>query len=201
MERIKNIVMELLVNSKGADGVRFRPLDIADTKEIYNIFSPNEVYDHIHWRPVSLEETETLVKTWLTEKTDVHLMVERGGKPCGIFRVNAYSPESREIWLSLIIIKTGQQNKGLGALVTKQAVDALKKSGLFERMLLGVDADDKAAVKCFQNAGFEIIETTTKKYPNLDRPLERFTMAVNLSNGKKATKKTKRGSDAKEEPR
>jgi len=185
MERIKNIVMELLVRSRGGDGVAFRPLDLADAEELYNIFSPKEVFDHIHWKPASLEETENLVKTWLTEKTEVHMMVEREGEICGVFRVNAYSPESREIWLSLILLKPSCQNKGLGALATKQAVEALKKSGRFDRMLLGVDADDRAAVQCFQKAGFEIIETTTKKYPNIARPIARYTMAVKLSNGKK----------------
>ena len=185
MERIKNIVMELLVNSRGGDGVTFRPLDLADADELYNIFSPQEVFDRIHWKPSSLEETEELVKTWLTEKTEAHMMVEREGKACGVFRVNAYSPESREIWLSLILLKPDCQNKGLGALITKQAVEALKKSGRFDRMLLGVDADGKAAVKCFRNAGFEIVESTTKKYPNIDHPIERYTMAVKLSDGKR----------------
>jgi ribosomal protein S18 acetylase RimI-like enzyme len=181
MERIKNIVMELLVNSREENGVSFRPIDIADTEEIHNLFKPREVYDRIHWRPASLEETEKLVTMWLTEKTEVHMLIEREGKPLGLIRVNAYSPESREIWLSLLIITRGAQGKGLGTLATKQAVASLKKSKRFDRMLLGVDADDKAAVKCFQNAGFEIIERTTKKFPNVPNPLERYTMAAKLA--------------------
>lgn len=176
MESIKEKVTELLVGSGGAEGVSFRSLTVKDAGEVYDIFSPDEVYERIHWRPVSMEDTHRLVRTWLTDETELYLMMEREGRTCGVFRMNAFSPEKREIWLSLIIIKPECWNKGLGAATMRQALSALEESGMFDRVLLSVDASDQEAVKCFKNAGFKITERTTKKYSNLKQPVRRFIM-------------------------
>lgn len=181
MERTRKTVTDTLVNSRGTKGISFRPLTVEDAEEVFGIFSPEEVYALIHWRPNSMEETHNLVRTWLSEKTDAHLMIERGGKTCGFFRLNAFAPGKRDIWLSLIIIKPEMQNDGLGTMALKQAIKALKASGMFDTMMLGVDADDKAAVKCFEKAGFRITERTTQKYSNTPNPVERYIMTLNLA--------------------
>jgi RimJ/RimL family protein N-acetyltransferase len=181
MEKIKSQVTELLVNSRGAEGISFRPLTVEDAEDVYDIFSQDEVFEQTHWRPASMEETHRLVRTWLAEKTDVHLVMEHEGQTRGIFRMNAFSPEKREIWLSLIIIKPGCQNRGLGTAATRQAAAALEASGMFDRMLLGVDAESKAAVKCFKKAGFKITERTTKRYSNVKHPVKRFIMSLQFA--------------------
>lgn len=181
MERTKKAVTDILVNSMGKKGISFRPLTVEDAEDVFGIFSPEEVYAMVHWRPNSMEETHNLVRTWLSEKTDAHLMIERGGETCGIFRLNAFAPGKRDIWLSLIIVKPEMQNSGLGTAALKQAVKALKASGMFDTMMLGVDADDGAAVKCFERAGFQITERTTQKYSNVPVPVERYIMTLKLA--------------------
>jgi hypothetical protein len=68
------IKMRICERASG-EHIAFRPLELVDYERIYAWFAPDAIYQHIHWRPNSLEDARDTVASWLDDEGEIHLVI------------------------------------------------------------------------------------------------------------------------------
>lgn len=114
---------------------------------------------------------ELLAQEWWTTEQAKQFVDVTSSNPNGISKVILYGTEigafghaaydKKQAWINAIYVNKRFRGKGFGRKITESVVSELRKLGM-ERVNLGVGEDNIAAIKTYQDIGFQF--TTFQRY-------------------------------------
>ncbi|MCL5070594.1 MAG: GNAT family N-acetyltransferase [Actinobacteria bacterium] len=89
--------------------------------------------------------------------------LKKNGKITGVCEILREWKEDRIAFIHSFYVCTGYRMQGIGKKLLKGALDILRDEN-FRQVELTVDAENKAAVKLYEDFGFEVKEVRTNEY-------------------------------------
>lgn len=100
-----------------------------------------------------------------------------GGKFIGegslVLNHGDYTIPNERIYLSRLIVKKNYRNRGIGTMITEFLIDKAKEWG-YSEISLGVDSDNKAAIRLYEKMDFEIYARDKDEYGEFYKMLKKL---------------------------
>ena len=137
--------------------IEFQDLNGTDLKFLAALLSTESIMSSLHSKPISHNELIYVYeKYWVNDEDEKHFIICYNNQRVGWLKVNGLSGKDRA-WISMLVIDTDYQNKGIGTAAVKFAEDYIENNGF---IFVGIQttADNIKAVSLYQKCGYKILK-------------------------------------------
>ena len=136
--------------------IEFRDMNVTDLKFLAVLLSTESITSSLHTKPVSYNELIYVYeKYWINDEDEKHFIICRNNQRVGWIKVNGLNGKNKA-WISMLVIDTGYQNKGIGTAAVKFAENYIENNG-FISVGIQTTADNTKAVSLYRKCGYKII--------------------------------------------
>ncbi|MCH5184990.1 MAG: GNAT family N-acetyltransferase, partial [Oscillospiraceae bacterium] len=136
--------------------IEFRDMNVTDLKFLAVLLSTESITSSLHSKPISHDGLiDVYEKHWVNDEDEKHFIIYYNNQRVGWLKVNGLNGKNRA-WISMLVIDTDYQNKGIGAVAVKFAEDYIENNGF---ILVGIQTtvDNIKALSLYQKCGYKII--------------------------------------------
>jgi len=137
--------------------VSFRDMQEEDIIFLSELLNEKQIVASLHNAVKSYEEwLETYKKYWKDDDDEKHFIVYSDGDPVGWLKFNGLK-NTETAWISMLVVSTKQQNKGIGHCAIAFSEEYMKSKGITKIGIHTTD-DNLIAQKLYMKCGYSIVE-------------------------------------------